>query len=158
MDMANRDELTGVKNKRSYAQTEMQIDNRISGGDTPEFSVVVCDLNCLKQTNDKYGHNAGDDFIRESCKLICNVFTHSPVFRVGGDEFAVILRDSDYERRYELLINLDKILGDNKRNGIKPIAVGMSDFESSKDIRVQDVFERADAQMYKDKRMCKAAL
>ncbi len=158
MDMASRDALTGVKNKRSYAQTEIQIDNSISSGDKPEFSVVVCDLNCLKQTNDKYGHNAGDEFIRESCKIICDVFSHSPVFRVGGDEFAVILRDSDYERRYELLINLDKILSENKRDGIKPIAVGMSDYYADKDIRVQDVFERADAQMYKDKRMCKAAL
>ena len=101
MDLANKDALTGVKNKRAYVQAETEMDQEIDK--KAPFSMVVCDLNGLKQVNDTQGHKAGDEFIRNACKVICDVFDHSPVFRIGGDEFAVILKGRDYERREELI-------------------------------------------------------
>ena len=57
-----------------------------------KFALVECDINGLKGINDTYGHEIGDVYIVNSCRGICSVFKHSPVFRIGGDEFVVILQ------------------------------------------------------------------
>lgn len=155
MDIANRDALTSVKNKRAYVQAESELDDQIEKGMQAAFAVVVCDINGLKQINDMLGHKAGDEFIKSSCSIICNVFSHSPVFRIGGDEFAVILKDRDYENRFELVEQLGVVQEEKRVNGVKPIAVGLSEFDPGTDMRVQDVFERADNLMYEDKKNCK---
>lgn len=151
MDMANKDALTGVKNKRAYVQVETDLDEQISHNNQPAFAVVVCDINGLKQMNDEHGHKAGDDFIRKACTIICNTFKHSPVFRIGGDEFAVIMRGQDYENREALMRQLDETLKKNMENNVEILAAGLSIFDPENDMRVQDVFERADALMYDDK-------
>ena len=155
-DMANKDSLTGVKNKRAYAQAEAELDDYIAKCTQPPFSVVVCDINGLKEVNDTKGHNAGDAFIRNACSIICNIFKHSPVFRIGGDEFAVIMKGSDYDERTHLMAELNKVLEANKHNGMVILAAGISDFDPDLDMRVQDVFERADNLMYDNKKICKA--
>lgn len=155
-DMANKDSLTGVKNKRAYAQAEAELDDYIAKFTQPPFSVVVCDINGLKEVNDTKGHNAGDAFIRNACSIICNIFKHSPVFRIGGDEFAVIMKGSDYDERTHLMEELNKVLEANKHNGMVILAAGISDFDPDLDMRVQDVFERADNLMYDNKKICKA--
>lgn len=156
MDIANRDALTSVKNKRAYVQTEVEMDEKIEKKEQSPFAVVVCDLNGLKNVNDVQGHQAGDEYIKSSCSIICNVFSHSPVFRIGGDEFAVILKDRDYENRYELVEQIGVEQESKRVNGMKPIAIGLSEFIPETDIRVQDVFERADNLMYADKKKCKS--
>ena len=156
LDMANRDALTGVKNKRAYVQAETDLDRLIDQHEYSPFAVVVCDINGLKDVNDTQGHKAGDDFIRSACAVICNVFKHSPVFRIGGDEFAVILRGDDYAHRTELMQALAQMLAACPHNGVVLLAVGISDFDPAGDMRVQDVFERADKQMYQHKKICKA--
>lgn len=157
MDMANRDVLTGVKNKRAYAQAEMQLDEQITlGSENIEFSIVICDVNGLKDINDNLGHKAGDEYIKNACRMICDVFKHSPVFRIGGDEFSVILKDSDYASRHEIVNNLRAMQNDISDKGKATVAIGMSDFIAGKDMRVQDVFERADNAMYENKRIFKS--
>ena len=158
MDMANRDELTGVKNKRAYTQAEMQLDEQLSGREKAPFAIAVCDINGLKQVNDSLGHKAGDDYIKSACSVICNTFKHSPVFRIGGDEFAVILKGSDFEDRACLMSELKRIQNENSKCGKVTIAAGISDFNVKKDIRVQDVFERADEAMYENKKEFKLHL
>ena len=153
MNMANKDALTGIKNKRAYVQAEAEMDGEIDKM-TP-FAMVVCDLNGLKRVNDTQGHKAGDDYIRKACAVICDVFEHSPVFRIGGDEFAVILKGRDYERRGELIQQLNNVLEDERHTGIPLLAFGISDYDPLEDNRVQDVFERADHLMYENKERCK---
>lgn len=65
-------------------------------------------MNDLKKVNDFYGHDAGDRHILSAKKLICDVFKHSPVYRIGGDEFTVILTGTDYENGIELLQAFDR--------------------------------------------------
>ncbi|MBO7663720.1 MAG: GGDEF domain-containing protein [Clostridia bacterium] len=156
LDMANKDAMTGVKNKRAYAQAEAEIDEAIKNGGQEAFAVVVCDLNGLKQVNDTLGHSAGDEFIHNTCAIICEVFCHSPVFRIGGDEFAIILQERDYDHRDTLIRQLEAALDEHKHMGIRPFAFGISEFDRKTDMRVQDVFERADKLMYDDKNRCKA--
>ncbi len=156
IDMANKDALTNVKNKHAYVNTEIQIDNEIAiNTEGLEFAIVVCDINGLKQINDTEGHSAGDKYIKDACAIICEIFDHSPVYRIGGDEFAIVLRGSDYENRYDLLKRFYNIQVDHKQQNLVTIAYGMAEYMPDIDLRVQDVFERADNLMYANKKRFK---
>ena len=146
---ATKDALTGVKNKTAFVEAEKQLNEQISLGNHPAFALVVCDVNDLKIVNDTRGHKAGDRYIRKACTTICDIFKHSRVFRIGGDEFAVICQGRDYDRLDELLTEMDDVNAGNKLIGDVQIACGMSRFEQ--DPNVEAVFERADQLMYQHK-------
>lgn len=150
-EMARRDELTGTKNKTAYQEMETELQRQIDEGSVA-FGIVVCDINGLKIVNDTEGHKAGDDYIRASSKLVCNVFRHSPVYRVGGDEFVVVLRGQDYVDREDLLSTFRRHVEENVRMGEGVVvASGLATFNPDKDHFVEDVFNRADTEMYKVK-------
>ena len=150
-EMARRDELTHTKNLTAYHETEKELQKVIEEGLDP-FGIVVCDINGLKVINDTEGHRAGDDYIRTSCLLICRVFSHSPVFRIGGDEFVVILRGQDYENRADLISGLRRQVEKNIRNAEGPVvATGLTEYRPCEDHSVEEVFNRADSMMYEDK-------
>ena len=69
------------------------------------FGVAVCifDCNDLKVINDKYGHDKGDDYIKNACHYICTTFRRSAVFRIGGDEFSAVMMNDDFASRDELI-------------------------------------------------------
>ena len=154
-ELASRDALTGVKSKRVFVDAELTWDVKIEDGTAEPFAVAVFDLNGLKAVNDSQGHAAGDDYIRDACKFICLTFQHSPVYRIGGDEFAAILSGSDYARREELKEGF-RTENANRHFPEKPVvACGMSDYRPGADSRFQDVFERADQDMYENKKELK---
>ena len=151
--MARLDELTGIKNQNAFSEYTTELDNDIKSGKVNfPFGVVMCDLNNLKHINDTRGHSFGDEAIQRACRLICGVYDHSPVFRVGGDEFVVILKDDDYEIREKLLM---KLKGESYANGLSRtgpvVAVGMAEFNKDYDKFFADVFNRADQLMYENK-------
>ncbi|SDA20971.1 diguanylate cyclase (GGDEF) domain-containing protein [Ruminococcus sp. YE71] len=151
--LALRDELTGTKNKNAYRELEKTVQNSISSknGCDP-FAVAVCDINGLKHINDTLGHKKGDEYICSACKMICDIFSHSPVYRIGGDEFVVFLRGKDYSLREDLMTDLSAQVGENIRKKQGPIvAAGISEFDPDTDTKISDVFERADAKMYENK-------
>ena len=149
-EMARRDELTHVKNKTAYHEKEKELQKQIEAGCDP-FGIVVCDINGLKTINDTEGHRAGDEYIKACCLLVCRTYQHSPVFRIGGDEFAVILRGEDYANREKLLADLQRRVEENIRISEGPvIASGMAEFQPG-DRQVGDVFTRADSRMYENK-------
>ena len=154
---AATDHLTGIKNRLSYAQFEAQLNKRIEAGEKLSFGVVVCDINDLKAVNDTDGHSKGDEYIRSACMLICTVFKHSPVFRIGGDEFAVLLEGHDYEHRHALVRQLTHQAQDDSSFAAPILAVGLSEYAEEKDQTVLDVFVRADRLMYQQKKEMKAA-
>ena len=153
--LAYKDTMTGVGNKHSYKTEESELNQRIKDGGAEDFAIAVCDLNGLKVINDTLGHSAGDEYIKEACLIICDLFAHSPVYRVGGDEFVVILRGRDYENREELLQQLHDISRENQTERRAVIAAGVSVFCPEKDKAVNDVFIRADVAMYRDKKSLK---
>ena len=149
-EMARRDELTHVKNKTAYHEKEKDLQKQIDAGCDP-FGIVVCDVNDLKMINDTEGHRAGDEYIKACCLMICRTYQHSPVFRVGGDEFVVILRGSDFANREKLLADLQRRVEENIRISEGPVvASGMAEFRPG-DRLVGDVFTRADSRMYENK-------
>ncbi len=155
--LARRDELTGVKNKTAYRELEESVQGNMDKGmDFLTFALIVCDTNNLKQVNDTQGHAVGDEYIKASSRLLCDIFVHSPVFRVGGDEFVVFLRGNDYESRHELMDKLRSQVLENRRTGEGVIlASGMAEYDPANDSFVSDIFERADKEMYEDKQRLK---
>lgn len=155
-ELASKDALTNVRNKTSYDHYVEDLDRQISSGKA-EFAVAMIDLNRLKMINDTYGHEHGNDYIKASCNVICHIFKHSPVFRVGGDEFVVILKDEDYRNRDGLLSEFMEFFKEASVDmNVDPwqrlsAAIGMADFSSETDKKSADVFNRADQIMYKNK-------
>ncbi|MBR1662574.1 MAG: amino acid permease [Acidaminococcaceae bacterium] len=154
-ELAGRDPLTGVKSKLAFTERENEMDAAIEEGRADHFAVVVCDLNGVKRINDTKGHKAGDEYIRSASVLICNSFKRSPVFRIGGDEFVVILKGYDYEQRTAILEALDRQVEENIRTKQVIISTGMADYRPGQDRKLKAVFERADVLMYKRKRKLK---
>ncbi len=155
-EMARRDELTGIKNKTAYHELEEEIQKEMEEGRSDPFALVICDINDLKLINDTRGHKAGDDYIIYASRLICKIFSHSPVFRIGGDEFVILLTGEDYDNREELLNRIRKQVGQNLDSGEGVIiACGMSEYNRMADSKVSDVFERADFLMYDNKKELK---
>lgn len=157
-ELARRDELTGIKNKTAYKElldsVQSNMDNSV---DYLPFALLVCDANNLKQINDTKGHAAGDEYIKECARILCEIFVHSPVFRVGGDEFVVFLRGSDYVSRMALVEKLRNQVLENQRTGTGAVlASGMSEYNPDEDNYVIEIFDRADEAMYKNKQSLKA--
>lgn len=153
--LAYTDPMTGVKSKHAYLEEVEKIDKEISEGTIKEFGVIVCDLNGLKMINDTFGHEEGDNYIKKGCSLICHKFCHSPVFRIGGDEFVVLLEGTDYTDRDELLWEFERQIDENQENGLVVVSTGISVFEQDSDTNFSAVFERADKKMYARKRYLK---
>ena len=72
-----------------------------------------------------------------------------------GDEFAVILSGEDFDNRDELMTQLKRSVEENASRGEVTVSVGISAFERENDMRLQDVFERADKEMYRQKKSCR---
>ncbi len=155
---AYKDGLTGIRNRLAYLEALADLEISLQEGTLKEFGVVVFDLNGLKKINDTLGHGAGDEYIKSACRLICEQYDHSPVFRVGGDEFVAILKDSDYEHREELEASFRKTIDENQRNGLVVVSNGMDIYQPDKDESYDDVFKRADRLMYERKQSLKAVV
>ncbi len=156
-ELARRDELTGIKNKTAYLELEKSVQSNIDNGmDYLPFAMVVCDANDLKMVNDTEGHAAGDEYIKASAKLLCDIFVHSPVFRVGGDEFVVFIRGDDYINRGNLMEKLQNISLENRKKNVRPVlASGMAEYIPETDSLVSEIFDRADKEMYENKQSMK---
>ena len=154
-EVAYKDPLTGVGSKHAYVEYERKMAERIYNNDNVEFGVIVCDVNGLKNINDTLGHKAGDIYIQDACRLICDYFKHSPVFRVGGDEFAIILQGKDFDNRHELLKELNKVIEKNVGTTNVVASLGLAEFDPMTDNTFHAVFTKADARMYERKQELK---
>ena len=151
----NRDALTNVGSKTAYIRKADELSGMITEG-TARFAVAMVDLNDLKRINDQCGHKSGDAYIKGCCRIICDVFKHSPVFRIGGDEFVAVLMGVDYQNRETLLKQIRSEYTKSYSNTRMPLyqrysaAVGLAVL-TPEDITFEYVFRRADKAMYDDK-------
>ena len=155
-NLAYVDPLTNVKSKHAYEDTVKYIDEQIKNG-TAEFAIIMCDLNYLKHINDNLGHMAGDEAIRKTAMILCKAFPMSTVFRIGGDEFVVIPSVLEYAKIDEELSILKTMIEEQKNSSDNyleriSIAFGCAVFDRQKDDSYQEVFDRADKNMYEDKK------
>ena len=160
--LATLDALTGIRNKTAFDRQSMILTEELDRGET-EFGFVMVDLNNLKIINDNYGHDKGDIAIKKLCRIICEVFSHSPVFRVGGDEFIVVLKNEDYHnieslvRRFKDTIRL--VSGDRNAEPWECVsaAIGYALYDGDLDTDTESVFSRADKEMYSCKKAMKGS-
>ncbi len=157
------DALTSVKNKGAFARSVEELQNQLVDrrGDM-EFAVGIFDCDDLKKINDQFGHEKGDLYLKASSRLICRTFQHSPVFRMGGDEFSVILRNDDYQNREALAEQFERdrealcASTENKWEQVR-VSIGIAVYDPKTDKSVQDTVHRADRIMYENKRKTKDA-
>lgn len=154
--ITQRDRLTHVGNKNAFEQYVRDMERGLEK-EKMNFSIIALDVNGLMSINNFYGHEKGDAYLKNCCNLICDVYKRSPVFRVGGDEFVVILTDRDYWERDELLQELKKEFAHSRENAqASPwerlsISAVSADFDKDRDTSVIDVLERAEKQMFLEK-------
>lgn len=155
-DITRIDALTHVKNRMAYDNKAEELLAGINSGRKTEFAIAMFDINNLKMINDEMGHNEGDAYIINSSRLICKTFKHSPIFRIGGDEFLAVLTKEDYKNRYKLLETMEIKMEELQKEDVSPvervsIASGIAEYEPERDTSVEDVFKRSDAIMYRKK-------
>jgi diguanylate cyclase (GGDEF)-like protein len=156
------DALTSVRNKGAFTAYIQNLQNRLDSSEEPvEFAVGVFDCDNLKLINDQFGHDKGDIYLKTASRLICRVFQHSPVFRIGGDEFAVVLQNEDYKNRDELVSQFIESSKEIRTNAEKDwdqvnVTLGLAVYDPQTDGSVNDVARRADQLMYENKRIRKA--
>ncbi len=159
-EMANRDALTGIRNKRGYDTEIQRVNKEIMAGHT-DVAVVMVDMNNLKQINDTYGHEKGDKVLCSLCDILCSIFKRSPVFRVGGDEFIVVVENQDFRdldknvEQFKACIERDRSEEDLEPWERTSAAIGSAIYDPDKDCGIEDTLKRADEQMYANKRAMK---
>ena len=160
-DLAYADALTSLRNRGAFDIMVRDMQMRIDQPEgPPAFAVCMFDCNNLKQINDEYGHDKGDIYLKETARIICDVFEHSPVFRIGGDEFIAILQNRDYENREALLRLFDEKCSEKRETETDPwkkvnVSRGLADYEPQEDKLIDDVVRHADRAMYENKRSMK---
>ncbi len=156
---AYRDSLTGLKNREAYVLAVKDMEQRVADQKS-RFGIVVLDVNNLKIVNDTYGHMYGNKLLVRVAKLLSGSFLNSSIYRVGGDEFVVILEDEDYDEREALLAEFDEMCIDEyleAEGETIPVLVahGVAVYDPEIDYSYDNLFHRADGLMYNHKRKIK---
>lgn len=143
--MSHVDTLTGLNNRNAMIR-RMETHGRNSAREP--FGVVNLDLNGLKITNDRLGHDAGDQLLVEAAELLRKIYYEDDVFRTGGDEFIVLADGIDHDVFERKLQRLKYVM--HKNNGVS-LSVGA--YWSDGSTNLQTAFRRADEDMYANKRL-----
>ena len=155
--IAFHDALTGMGNKAAYDERARRLDEQIGRG-SAEFTIIIVDVNFLKRVNDTFGHEKGNAYLITNAEAITQNFGANDVYRIGGDEFAVILegeKAAEAEGMIERFRNLRATSYSETDHWNRVCAaVGLARYDG--DANVDAVFKRADAAMYRDKVAMKA--
>ena len=138
------DGLTRLGNRVAYEEHVRRLEDQIKQGEA-RFAVAVFDLNGLKEINDRYGHEKGDEAIIAAASALRQAFEDGKLYRIGGDEFVAIVEDTPLPARSRL----DEWLGE--KSGVS-ISKGFATYDPETDRDYRMVFNRADNEMYDDKR------
>ncbi|MBO4916056.1 MAG: diguanylate cyclase [Oscillospiraceae bacterium] len=156
--IAYEDSLTKAKSKVAYDERKVELDKAIKDG-SAEFAVVMVNLVDSKRVDDIFGTEAGRKYIVSGSDLIRGVYPFAPVYRIGDNDFAVILDGQDYARRDELFAELSKRFDEAKDDEQREpwtrcIGVfGMTEFIKDADETADQVCRRAEMILFRNKRI-----
>lgn len=148
-------DVTGIKNKLAY---QNHINRLNEASDTFSVGVLMFDLNNLKKVNDNLGHEMGDRYIESfSAILACVQNERINAYRIGGDEFCVIMEKTNVVEMHQVLERLEKdVNAYNEKHNIK-ISYARGYEISTRDhyYLMEELTKRADSRMYDNKRIMK---
>ncbi len=154
--MAITDELTRVYNRR-YANVILQRELKIARRLSREFLVCGIDIDHLKQINDNYGHDAGDDLIKKVVEEIkLSIRETDYIFRMGGDEFLLVLPQTKLSEGQLLLERVHHKIHQKTIYG-EPIdfSFGLAELELDNECSINKLLRIADDKMYEQKKQKK---
>ena len=157
--MAITDELTGLYNRRGFfelARHQFNVSKRYG----KPLALLFCDLDYLKRINDELGHDAGDLALQDAARAISGGLRSSDVAaRVGGDEFAVILPQSDDKAARTIAARIEAALAalNQTREPKLSLSIGLRELDAQAMRSIDDLLALADADMYRAKSEKKAA-
>lgn len=163
-DIANHDSLTGVSSRISFERKAKELDKIIEAApDNLNITICECDLNNLKIINDSFGHEIGDMYIKNCCRSICDMFNHSPVYRIGGDEFVILVQAEDLSNFEEIRATVQMFaMTEAAKSGDlyerRSFAAGFATYNPMLDRTFADLLKRADMEMYDNKKQIKKLL
>ena len=150
VELSVRDHLTGVYNRRNY---ELKLEELRAAESIDSVTFLLMDINGLKQCNDTLGHQAGDEMIKGAASCISAAFSSAhTTYRIGGDEFAVILENCEKSSEELLLALHEETKAYRMREG-KPleIACGIARVADYPGLDIDSLIKKVDESMYADK-------
>ncbi|MCR4580724.1 MAG: GGDEF domain-containing protein [Treponema sp.] len=158
-DFLRRDALTGIRAGASFEKELNRLETERKNGQI-EFGFAYVDLNDLGLINSHYGIEQGNAAVKKLCSIVCSVFSHSPVFRVGGDDFVAILYNEDYNNAKALVTEFNEKLI-QVDEAIEPwedisAAVGIALYDQNMDGNAESLLNRSELNMQNCKKMMKA--
>ena len=158
---AYRDTLTGLLNRTAYYDYNKELNRRLDAGEA-DFSNLMIDVNYLKRMNDVYGHEPGNIYLKGAAELMEKIFGNEHLYRIGGDEFVIILegkKQDDAEERIRTF--KEEIARRQADDSLQPwekisAAVGIARYEKGTHRETEEVLRKADEAMYADKLAMKA--
>lgn len=147
--LGTHDTLTGLHN-RAYFEEEL---SRLGQARSYPISLLVADVNSLKETNDNLGHAVGDEVLRRTAQVLTSAFRAQDVIaRVGGDEFVVIFPETDGDMVNKAVGRArDLLAAHNDTHGGPPLSVSLGAATAEKGTSLVEALKIADERMYRDK-------
>lgn len=133
------DALTGIQNRMAYGQEISKLKQQNTGA----IGIIYADLNGLKYMNDNFGHSEGDNYIRTFSNFLRKAFRSSSCYRIGGDEFVVILKDIPYDVFEQRVFSFEKSTLD-----LEEISVSIGSCWGCNPSEIDSVIQVAEKQMY----------
>lgn len=160
--LAYRDGLTGVGNRTAFQEHLVNLEEQKN--DLPAIGIIMFDVNDLKFINDHMGHQAGDNLLIQSATLIKTIFDKfdGDCYRIGGDEFSVLLSGEQVQQRCEQgLEQFQQLMSESNQNGQLPFRISIAHGyalydESNLGQSLINIYQLADAHMYEHKKWLKA--
>ncbi|WNJ98219.1 diguanylate cyclase [Thalassospiraceae bacterium LMO-JJ14] len=152
IDMATRDELTGLVNRREFFTLAHHEEERAKR-EGHIVSVMMADADYFKKVNDTYGHAIGDDVLRDLADNCRKIFRKTDIVgRYGGEEFAVVLPGANEDMAKiiaeRLRASIEDSVVDSEKGDVKyTISIGIA-CATGKDFKIEEVLDRADRALY----------
>lgn len=154
--LALTDELTELSNRRGFLTLARQ-QIKVAQRQGRSLLLLSIDMDGLKQINDSYGHEAGDNALIQTAVILRQTFRDADVIgRLGGDEFSILMLDADQESAPRLVARLQQNLAAHNAQTKDPynlsITVGLAVFDPATDSSLPELMSQADQALYADKR------
>lgn len=149
--LATQDRLTGVFNRHKW---EEQIENQINMASRSEyqFALIILDIDHFKQVNDQFGHQIGDRLLKHlATQLQQQIRTEDMIFRIGGEEFAIISPTQDKQQAHQLAERLRVYINELDEVSLPKVTAsfGVTCYQTDDSSSV--IFNRADKALYEAK-------